>query len=155
MRDKVGAVEAALGMTDVQKADPAARRHAVQFVVVGAILGALLIVGLERYRAPLLEWFLSEPELLTHRLALVFIFTTVVGSAPLFAFAIYLWSLGSKVTRVQRFPLPEQRVVRDTRIVEGEAAKARGRGFQVLAISLGVAGVMLSYLFWRLVSAIG
>ncbi len=142
-------------MTDVQKADPAARRQAMGFVVVGTLLGALLIGGLELYRAPLLEWLQSEPELLTHRLNLVFILAAVVGSAPLFALAVYLWSLGGRVMRAERFPLPGQRVIRNTRIVEGHVAKARGLGFRVLAISLLAAGAMLTYLFWRLASGIG
>jgi hypothetical protein len=40
-------------VTEVQRADPAARRLAVVLVVAGALVGSLLIAGLERYRAPL------------------------------------------------------------------------------------------------------
>jgi hypothetical protein len=42
----------ALTMTDTRRADPAARRQAVLLVVVGAVVGTVLLVALERYRAP-------------------------------------------------------------------------------------------------------
>jgi hypothetical protein len=37
-------------MTDLRRADPAARRQAVLFLVVAALIGALVIVAFERYR---------------------------------------------------------------------------------------------------------
>jgi ABC-type spermidine/putrescine transport system permease subunit II len=49
-------------MTDVRRADPAARRLAVLVLLVATLVGAALIVAFERYRVPLREWVLSEPE---------------------------------------------------------------------------------------------
>lgn len=145
---------ALLGMTSVQKADPAARRQAVLLVVVGALVGALFLVGFERYRAALLDWFLSYPKQLAYRLRFFFILAAVSGSAPLFALAVYLWSLGGKVMRAQRFPPPGHRVYRDTPILEGHAAIARGRGFKRFAVFLGVASALLWCAFWRLASTL-
>lgn len=45
----------------MQKADPVARRQAVVLFILGAVVGALLIHGFERYRLPLHDWLLSEP----------------------------------------------------------------------------------------------
>ena len=45
-------------MTDVQKADSAARRKAITIVIICAIVGSLLIVVFETYRAQLYEWLL-------------------------------------------------------------------------------------------------
>jgi len=129
-------------MAEVQRADPAARRQAVLFVVIGALVGSLLIVGFERYRAPLREWVLPEPEQLVHRLKLLFLLSAVAVSAPLFGFAAYLWSFSGKVLRAQRFPPPGHRVVRETRILQGQAAISRGRSFKVLAVCLVVAGTL-------------
>ena len=139
-------------MSALQKADPAARRKALLIVVVGTVVGPLLILGFERYRTPFLNWLLSEPEKLEYRMGLFCFFAAVFGSAPLFAFSVYLWSLGGRVMHAQRFPLPWHRVVRDTPIIYGKAAIVRGRIYKIMAISLGAVGVMLSYAFWKLVS---
>jgi hypothetical protein len=121
---------------------------------LGAVVGVLLIIGFERWRMPFLDWLVSEPEKLSYRVGLFSIIASVLGSAPVFGFCIYLWSLGGRVMRDQRFPLPGQRVVRDTPILQGQAALARGRIFRIMAVSLGVAGVMLCYAFWRLVAVL-
>ncbi|HEY7558727.1 MAG TPA: hypothetical protein VIH18_28385 [Candidatus Binatia bacterium] len=141
-------------MTEIRRADPVARRQAVLFVVFGALAGALLVVGFERYRNPLRDWFLSEPEKSANRVKLVFFVSGVFLSAPLVAFAVYLWSLGAKVLRANQFPPPGYRVIRDTPVVGGQAAMSRGRGLKILALCLGVASAMLWLLLWRLVSIV-
>ena len=141
-------------MTEVQRADPAARRQVVLFIVVGALVGALLIIGFERYRSPLRDWLLSEPEQLAHRLRLLFLLSAVSVSAPLFGFATHLWSVSGRVLRAQQFPPPGHRVIRDTPILRGHAAISRGRTLKVLAVCLGVACALLWLLFWRLASVL-
>ena len=138
-------------MVEIRRADPAARRHTVLFVVLGALAGTLLLFGFEHYRIPLRDWVLSEPEKLAHRLKLVFLVSVAVLSAPLVAFAVYLWSLGAKVLRVEQFPPPGYRVIRDTPVIGGQAAMSRGRGLQMLALCLGAASALLCLLLWRLV----
>jgi hypothetical protein len=137
-------------VTEVRRADPAARRQAVLFIIFGALVGTVLIVGFERYRTPLRDWLFSEPEELAHRVKLVFLLSAVVLSAPLVGFAVYLWSLGAKVLCARQFPPPGYRVIRDTPVIGGKAAVSRGRGFKVLALCLGVASALLWLLLWRL-----
>ena len=137
-------------MTQVRRADPAARRQAVLFVVLGAFAGGLLILGYERYRIPLRDWILSDPGKFALRVKLVFLLSGAFLAAPLVAFAIYLWSFGASVLRVQQFPPPGYRVIRDTPIIGGQAATSRGRGLKTLALCLGVAAVLLWLLLWRL-----
>ena len=135
-------------MTEVRRADPAARRQAVVLVVLGAVVGALLILGFERYRTPLRDWLLSEPGELGYRVRLVFFLSAAVLSAPLVAFAVYLWSLGAKVLRARQFPPPGYR---DTPVIGGQAAVLRGRGLKVLAVCLALASALLwLLLLWRL-----
>lgn len=136
-------------MTEVQRADPAARRQTVRFVVLSALVGTVLIVGFERYRTPLRDWLLAKPEELAHRAKLVFLLSAAVLSAPLLAFAFYLWSLGAKVLRARQFPPPGYRVVRDTPVMGGQAAVSRGRGFKVLALCFGIASALLWLLLWQ------
>jgi hypothetical protein len=142
-------------VTEVQRADPAARRLAVVLVVAGALVGSLLIAGLERYRAPLYDWILSDPQHRWQRLRLLFLLSTGVLSVPLLGFAAYLWMLGGRVVRAQRWPPPGQRVVRDTPVLHGRAAVWRGRTLRVLAACLGAAWALLWLLSWRLASMLG
>jgi hypothetical protein len=136
-------------MTEFRRADPAQRRRAVLLVVLGTVVGALLILGFERYRTPLRDWLLSEPEERA-RVKLVLFLTGALLSAPLVAFAGYLWSLGARVVRAEVFPPPGYRVIRDTPIIIGPAAVVRGRGLKALALCLGIASALLWLLLWWL-----
>jgi hypothetical protein len=122
----------------------------MRFFVLGAVVGTVLIVGFERYRTPLRDWLLAEPQAIANRVKLVFLLSAVVLSAPLLGFAVYLWSLGAKVLRAQQFPPPGYRVIRDTPLIRGQTAVSRGRSFKVLALCLGIASVLLWLLLWRL-----
>jgi hypothetical protein len=140
---------------EVQRADAGARRRAVLLVVAGAVVGALLIAASERARGPLRDWILSEPGESARRLRLVVLLSGGVLLAPLFGFAAYLWTLGSRVLRAGRFPPPGCRVIRDTPVHRGRPAVSRGRGLQALAVGLGVAAALLGSMWWRLASMLG
>src|SRR5262245_9211117 len=113
------------GMAEIRKADPGARRRALLLLAVGTLVGALLIAGWERYRLPFRDWLVSEPEKTAHRARLVFVLLAIALSAPPAAFAARLWRLGAAVRRARQFPPPGYRVIRDTPVVEGPAARAR------------------------------
>jgi len=113
-------------MSEIQKADPKARRRAVLSVVIGTIVGAAFILGFESYRAALQEWILSEPGKVSDRLNLVFLVAACVLSAPLLVFGAYIWVLGARVTRARQYPPPAQSVIRDTLVVRGRAAVLGG-----------------------------
>ncbi len=139
-------------MTDVRRADPAARRQAVLFLVVGAFVGTLLIVAFERYRIPLRDWVLAEPGATAQRVRLVFLLLAPLLLAPLLAFATYLWSLGGRVLGAREYPPPGLCVIRDTPVITNEAALSRGRLLKLLALGCGIASVVLGLLLWRFAS---
>src|SRR5262245_33597326 len=130
-------------MTEIQRAEPAARRQAVLLVVVGAVVGTVLLVALVRYRAPLREWLLSEPERLADRLRLAFLLASVALSAPLFGFAAHIWCLGNKVTRARQFPRPRYRIFCDTPVLREQGALTRGRSFRILAVFLAMVAMVM------------
>jgi hypothetical protein len=139
-------------MTKVQKADSAARRKAIIIVIISAIAGSLLIVVFESFCVQLYEWLLFDHGKSVYRLRILLILAAAFGAIPLFACSVYLWSLGCRALNYQRFPLPGQRVIRDTPILEGQAAMMRGRVLKTLAVFLAVAGVMLCFVFLWLIS---
>lgn len=55
--------------------------------------------------------------------------------------------------RVERFPLPGQKVVRDTPVREGRAAIVHGRVLQALAVLLAVAAAALPVVLARVLGA--
>jgi hypothetical protein len=141
-------------MTEIRRADPAARRQAVWLLMVGTLVGGLLILAFERYRRPLREWMGSDPRDAAHRIKLALVLLAVLLSAPGVAFAAYLWAFGAKVLRAQQCPPPGYLVIRDTPVVGGRAATMRGHAFQILAICLGAASLLLWLLLWRLARAL-
>ena len=141
-------------MNEIQKADPAARRQAVLLVIFGTAVGALLIAGFEHFREPFREWLLSEPAETARRAKLAMYVSGFVVSAPVIAFAIYLWLLGARVLRAQQFPPPGFRVIRDTPVVGGHGAVNRGHAMQVLAVCLGMSAALLWLFFWWLARTI-
>ena len=66
-----------------------------------------------------------------------------------FALSIYFWRLGAQVVGQGQFPLPGARVVRDVRMVRGEAALRYGRGLQFFGVALLVACLCGAMLGWR------
>ena len=139
-------------MTNIQKTNPVARRNAIIIVTVSAIAGFFLILVIQSYRSELHQWLLSDPGKPVHRLKILIILVAAFGAIPLFSFSVYLWILGCKVSSFQRFPLPGQRVIRDTPILEGQSAMARANFLKTLAVFLAAAGVILCFVFWRLLS---
>jgi len=142
-------------MTDVRKADPAVRRRAILFLLVGTCVGALLIAGFERYHIPLRDWILAEPGASAQRVKLALLLLAALLLAPLLVFAAYVWSLGERVLRAREFPPPGLRVIRDTPVIRGERAVSRGRLLKLLALGSGIASVGLGLLLWRLASLFG
>jgi hypothetical protein len=131
-----------------QKADSASRRKAMSIVIAAALIGSLIIFFFEKHSDSLLNWFFSDTSQLVPRLKLLFTIVAIFGALLLIGFAVYLWSLGDRVIGTCRFPLEGQKVVRDTPILEGRAAKARGRAYKVLAGFFGLTAIALCFVFW-------
>lgn len=136
--------------TEIRKADPAARRQALLFVLLGGIMGGLLIVGFEYYHEPFRDWLLSGQGSLKVRLATVLIMMAMVIAMPLGWFALFLWSLRGKVLEAGEYPPPGCRVIHDTPVFRGRAAASVARVLQALALVLTAAIVLFCFLFWRL-----
>jgi hypothetical protein len=138
----------------VRSADPATRRRALLWILLGALIGSSLIVAFGRYETAVQEWLVAEPAEVPQRLRL----TLVVGGAavvlPLLAVSVYAWLMGTRTIRSGQFPPPDVTVRRDTPVAEGRAAAARGRGLQALAVVLVVAAAALCLLLWRLAGMI-
>lgn len=130
------------------KADSTTRRKAMLIVIAAASIGSLIIFSFENHKDSLLNWLFSDSSQMVPRLKLIFTIVAIFGALPLIACAVNLWFLGNRVIGGRRFPLEGQKVVRDTPILEGRAAMARGRVFKVLVVFLGLAAMALCFAFW-------
>ncbi len=138
-------------MSDIQRADPAARRRALLLVAFGALTGGIVVAVFERYRPLLERWLLSDTGAMTQRSMSITVVLVLAIIAPLFAFAAHLWMRGSAMRRHLRFPLEGERLVRDTPIVRGKAAAVRGRVLQWLACGLVILAIAIAVVLWGLV----
>jgi len=138
---------------DVRQADPGFRRLAIVVLIAGVCAGGVLIGAVDRYRDTLADWVRADSSRLAQRLELIFVAFTVLLVAPLVAVAAYLSSLGGRTVRAGEYPPPGSRVIRDTPIVRGGEALARGRTLQGLAALLSAASVVIGLLLWRLASS--
>ena len=137
-------------MTEIRKADPRARRLGVVLLLATLALGTVVFLTVDRFTGRLREWLLSDPAAADRRLQLVFAAFALAASAPLLAFAVYLWRLGREVIQARMFPPPDRPVAADTPIVEGHSAVKRGRALQTSAVVLTACCVLFWLVLWRL-----
>jgi peptidoglycan biosynthesis protein MviN/MurJ (putative lipid II flippase) len=117
-------------------ADKGYRRRVLTIYVVIVLLG-LVLIG---WVLPLTKEYIAqlEPETASRAMktTLVMVFLTII---PI---ALYILAFGRKVMQHERFPPPGVKVIKDTKIIEGKKARARGRVLVVLSLVLIFLGVI-------------
>ena len=138
------------------EADPKARRKAIWVICVATVLGLAAILAFEYVRDDFQSWLEQHLEFLLEHPLVVFVVSLVLVS-PVLAAGGYLYLVGKRTVRAQRFPPPGYAVTRDTPILEGGQAMRRGRVLQLLSLvlvgSAGAIPVIMWYLFRSLGSA--
>jgi hypothetical protein len=131
---------------DVQRADPKLRVAALVGVILIFVLGAVLWVMLQRWLTELKQVPASaaQAQLLT---AFAWAFGSVC--VAVIWLATSLWRSGIAIRRAAQWPLPGSRVVRDTPVLRGEAAVARGRLMQVSGVVLFLCAACIAVVAWR------
>lgn len=139
-------------MSEIQYADPRARRRALLFLATGAAVGAVVLSAMTPIWGRLREWVAEDPAQAVIRLRLVATSTGALVAIPTLVLAARWWQLGERVVRSSRFPPPDMPVVRDTVIWHGQAARRRGRLLQGVALLLSIAVSGLLMIVWRVLS---
>lgn len=139
-------------MPEIHRADPSARRRAIVTVLVIAGLGVCGHFALEAWLGRTVE---GDPAQARESLSSVLVWGTWIVALAIAAFGVQLWLVGGRVRRGQRFPLPGAKLLRDTPVRTGRAARMRGmllRAIGVLLLALA-AGLVLAVR--RLVAVFG
>jgi hypothetical protein len=130
-------------MPEIQPADPVARRRALIAAVAIAAIGWAAFFVLQEW----LAGFRGGNPVETRRaLEAALIWGSWAVCLPVAALATWLWLEGGRVRRAGRFPPPGARVIRDTPILHGDAARRRATAYRIIAILLGLlsAGTLTS-----------
>ena len=126
---------------EIVRADKSYRRKFFTWHAIFILFGAAVIV----WGLPWLEEYLRQanPKTAAGILRGWFIFAFL----SIIPIAIYMLSLGRKVIKHERIPLPGAKVIIDTRPIVGQKARLRGRGLVVvslLLIALGLSGALFT-----------
>ena len=135
------------------QADPIARRNVNIIAVVGVIIFFCVIVWGEHLFSEVLAGMPPK-----EALRILIAFLSLAALLPLFA-GYYFLKNGIKIIKLECFPIPGAKVIRDTRIIRGIEAKRRGRiiiFLSALLILLGIAqAVYVPYSFSKLIRIAG
>ncbi len=120
----------------------------VVLVFIGVVIIGWVLPGAQGY----LEGLEAQRALGIIKVALVVLFLSIL---PL---AAYLFAIGRKMMKYERFPPTGMKVLGDTKVVEGEKVKFRGQVVVVLSlvlILLGLLGALYSsYLIDQLANGV-
>jgi len=125
-------------------------------LVACTILVVLVVIPLvESFRPALVDWITRDPEQIDSRLRLAFAVLAVAVVVPPLGVAAYLWRLGDRILRAERFPPPGLAVTTDTVVLRGRFARRRGRLMQLVAAIFVLAASAFAIILWWFVSLLG
>ena len=137
-------------ISEMQHAAPGARRRVLIHLGIAGLAGVVMLMLLQAAQPAVVNWVLSDPESTRTRAQLVIVVLAALVLAPVVGMAIYMWRLGAAILREDRFPPERSKLIRDVRVVRGDAARARGRVLRTSAgVLLGLA-VLVAVVLWRL-----
>ena len=140
--------------SQIQPADPIARRKAIVWSCVAGGLLALFALFLSPGEARLQAWIVDHSDLLVESpltaagLMFVFLSPIVIG-------AFFAIGYSERVRRDQRFPPAGAKVIRDTPILQGAQALARATKLKVLGYLLFAIVCATVFLTWRIFHSFG
>ena len=111
----------------------------VVLVFIGVVIIGWVLPGAQDY----LEGLEAQRALGLIKVALVVLFLSII---PL---AAYLFTVGRKMMKYERFPPPGMKVITDTKVAEGEKVKFQGQvvvALSLVLILLGLLGALYSSL---------
>ena len=136
---------------EMHSADPKLRRALALAVVAAIVAAALGWWWLQQW----LDSLAGLPvEAAKARLLIALASCLGLLCVSVLALSAYFWRLGAQVVSQGQFPLPGARVVRDMRMVRGEAARRYGRGLQFFGVALLIASACSAILAWNAYQAL-
>ena len=136
-------------MPEIQRADPATRRLALVAAAAVAVAGWAAFFVLQNWLAGLHS---ADPVATRHALEDAMLWGSWAACVPVALLATWLWLHGGRIARAGRYPAPGSKVIRDTPVLHGNAARLRGTVLRVLAVVLGLLSAGTMFSVYRLVA---
>jgi hypothetical protein len=125
-------------MPEIQPADPATRRRALIGAAAVALAGWAAFFVLQDWLRGLAG---ADPVATRRALEDAMLWGSWAACLPVAVLATWLWLQGLRISRAGRYPAPGAKVIRDTPVLHGDAARLRGLLLRVLAFCLGLLAV--------------
>jgi hypothetical protein len=134
---------------EIQRADPATRRRALLAAAAVAAAGWAAFIVLQGWIAGLHG---ADPVETRHALEDAMLWGSWAACLPVALLAVWMWLHGGRVVRAGRYPVPGSKVIRDTPVLHGDAARLRGTALRVLAVFLALLSTGTLIAAYRLVA---
>lgn len=141
-------------MVEMHHATPGAGRRLALHLTIATLAGLAIIALSKAYQPALVEWVKSDPALMRERARLLIAAAGAILVAPLILVAGYIWRVGARTIREERFPPERMKVIRDVPVIRGEEACRRGRVIQAFAVVLLTLAGLIGITLWRLVTPV-
>lgn len=132
---------------DVIPADKELRKKAIILVVAVVVVCALLMYLINAYMDSLNALFCTDPKLARVKARTLIIWSLRTVGLSVAILGAYYIQRGVKIIRIDRYPWPGMKVIRDTRVVRGRLAKVLGFLIIVLSSTLLVCGTLLAWYY--------
>ena len=129
---------------EIQPADPVARKRALWTFVAVAIVAGMMALAVRNEDIDFEQWLGDHAAELIGQPGLLLLAAFVLA-LPLVGIAVYVHRAASRVVKAERIPLPGQKVIKDTPIITGKKAIQQGRAMQVVAVIMGIIGLILPF----------
>jgi hypothetical protein len=133
----------------VEKIEPQSVRGPLFTLLLAGAVGVVLIQLAEARVPALIDWLARDWPEDASRLRTGFFILAAAICLPDMGMAVYLWRLGERAIREERFPPAGTKLLRDKPLVRGAAAQQRGRILKTAGVVLAVTGVVLFALLLR------
>ena len=141
-----------LGMENIQRADRRRRTFAILGIAGIVLVGTVLVAQVEAWLANVRS---LPVEAARESLMWGFSWCVGIGTVVLTAAGCSLWWWGKRVRCALRFPLPGTTVLRDTVVLEGEAAVSRGKLLQLFGITFMLCAAGIAAVSWCILRMFG
>jgi hypothetical protein len=137
-------------MAEMHYATPGAGWRLIRHIAVAMVAGAAFLLVSQAYQPALLEWAASDPSRTRARAQLLIGVVAIILLAPVVGFGAYIWRLGTRTLREERFPPEGLVLVRDVLVLRGVEARARARLLRMFATGLFVMSGLMALVLYRL-----
>lgn len=132
-------------MAETHRADHQSRKLAIVAVIMVLIGGLVLWMVFDEWMAEVRSLPIEAAK---QSLSRVYVLCMGIMILCVCVVGWHCWWVGERVRQTMRFPPPDAKVVRDTVVLSGQAAAARGRMLKVFGVILMFCAMALGVMSW-------